>query len=142
MDLTEEERVKILTDAYLKMQPKSRSEIYMEQNDMSSYSPSTMMLFNLLKIMEEQIEKENITEIKKRVSEFTKKMAEEKRVAEEKRKAKEERQAQRIKRAEEKRVSEIPLPDLEDLPVSTKSRSRSSSSGGKRKNNKTKKHKK
>ncbi len=131
MDISEEERLKILTDAYFKMKPKSRSDIYMEQTDMSSYSSSTKMLFNLLKAKEEEIEKENIEKIKKAVSEFTKQLAEEKQ------KAKEERQAQRIKRAEEKRVSEIPLPDLEDL-----SKSRSRYSGGKRKNNKTKKHKK
>jgi hypothetical protein len=140
MDLSEEERLKIVLDAYLKMQPKSRSEIYKEQNDMSSYAPSSKLLFVLLKTMEEQIEKENIAEIKKRVSEFTKQLAEEKLKAEEKRIAKEQRQSEKKRIAEEKRVSEILLPDLEDLDKSSKSKTRSS--GGRKKNNKTKKHKK
>jgi hypothetical protein len=90
--------------------------------------------------MEEQIEKENIAEIKKRVSEFTKQLAEEKLKAEEKRIAKEQRQSEKKRIAEEKRVSEILLPDLEDLDKSSKSKTRSS--GGRKKNNKTKKHKK
>ena len=136
MDLTEEERLKRVMDAYLKMQPKSRSDVLMEQTDMSSYSESTKMLFNLIKAKEEKLERDNIEKIKKAVSEFTKQLAEKRR------QAKEERKAQRKERAEEKRLSEIPLPDLEDLPVSTRSRSSSRSSGGKRKNNKTKKHKK
>ena len=138
MDLTEEERLKRVMDAYLKMQPKSRSDVLMEQTDMSSYSESTRMLFNLIKAKEEKLERDNIEKIKKAVSEFTKQLAEKRR------QAKEERKAQRKERAEEKRLSEMELPDLEDLPVSTRSRSRSSSrsSGGKRKNNKTKKHKK
>ena len=138
MDLTEEERLKRVMDAYLKMQPKSRSDVLMEQTDMSSYSESTKMLFNLIKAKEEKLERDNIEKIKKAVSEFTKQLAEKRR------QAKEERKAQRKERAEEKRLSEMELPDLEDLPVSTRSRSRSSSrsSGGKRKNNKTKKHKK
>jgi hypothetical protein len=136
MDLTEEERLKRVMDAYLKMQPKSRSDVLMEQTDMSSYSESTRMLFNLIKAKEEKLERDNIEKIKKAVSEFTKQLAEKRR------QAKEERKAQRKERAEEKRLSEMELPDLEDLPVSTRSRSRSSSMGGKRKNNKTKKHKK
>jgi len=136
MDLTEEERLKRVMDAYLKMQPKSRSDVLMEQTDMSSYFESTRMLFNLIKAKEEKLERDNIEKIKKAVSEFTKQLAEKRR------QAKEERKAQRKERAEEKRLSEMELPDLEDLPVSTRSRSRSSSMGGKRKNNKTKKHKK
>ncbi len=136
MDLTEEERLKRVMDAYLKMQPKSRSDVFMEQTDMSSYSESTRMLFNLIKAKEEKLERDNIEKIKKAVSEFTKQLAEEKRQAEEKRKA----EKRRI--AEEKRLSEMELPDLEDLHVSSKSRYSSRSRGGKRKNNKTKKHKK
>jgi len=139
MDLTEEERLKRVMDAYLKMQPKSRSDVLMEQTDMSSYSESTRMLFNLIKAKEEKLERDNIEKIKKAVSEFTKQLAEKRR------QAKEERKAEKTRIAEEKRLSEIPLPDLEDLSKSrsrSRSRSRSMSMDGKRKNNKTKKHKK
>jgi hypothetical protein len=140
MDLSEEERLKRVMDAYLKMQPKSRSDVFMEQTDMSSYSESTRMLFNLIKAKEEKLERDNIEKIKKAVSEFTKQLAEEKLKAEEKRIAKEQRQSEKKRIAEEKRVSEILLPDLEDLDKSSKSKTRSS--GGRKKNNKTKKHKK
>jgi hypothetical protein len=98
--------------------------MFARTHDISKLTDQDKFTFGILKQMEEEIEKENIVKIKKVVSEFT-----EKRIAEE------EQQAQRMKRAEEKRVSEIPLPNL---VASTKSRSR----GGRKKNNKTKKHKK
>jgi Skp family chaperone for outer membrane proteins len=138
-----EELSNILIDMRSKLKPRLSENM---KKNLDTMSESNKLLFNLMIMMEDEYEKHDIAKIKKAVSEFTKQVEKEEREYEERRKAKEERKAQRIKRDEEKRLSEMKLPDLEDLPVSTKSRSRSistsRSSGGKRKNNKTKKHKK
>ena len=135
MDISEEERVKIVMDAYLKMQPESRSDMFARTNDMSKLTDQDRLVFGLLKQMEEEIQRQDNEEIKKRVAEFSKQLSEEKRVAEEKQKAKEQQIAEEKQKAEEKRVSKIQIPGLKDL-------SNSRSRGGRKKNNKTKKHKK
>ena len=136
-----EELSNILIDMRSKIKPRLSDSM---KKNVDTMSESNKSLFNLMKMMEDENERHDIAKIKKAVSEFTKQIEKEEREAEEKRQAKEKRKAERKERAEEKRLSEMELPDLEDLPVSTKSRSRSRSrsSGGKRKNNKTKKHKK
>ena len=138
-----EELSNILIDMRSKIKPRLSDSM---KKNVDTMSESNKSLFNLMKMMEDENERHDIAKIKKAVSEFTKQIEKEEREAEEKRQAKEKRKAERKDRAEEKRLSEMELPDLEDLPVSTKSRSgsrsRSRSSGGKRKNNKTKKHKK
>ena len=136
-----EELSNILIDMRSKIKPRLSDSM---KKNVDTMSESNKSLFNLMKMMEDENERHDIAKIKKAVSEFTKQIEKEEREAEEKRQAKETRKAERRERAEEKRLSEMELPDLEDLPVSSKSRSRSRSrsSGGKRKNNKTKKHKK
>ena len=136
-----EELSNILIDMRSKIKPRLSDSM---KKNVDTMSESNKSLFTLMKMMEDENERHDIAKIKKAVSEFTKQIEKEEREAEEKRQAKEKRKAERKERAEEKRLSEMELPDLEDLPVSTKSRSRSRSrsSGGKRKNNKTKKHKK
>ena len=134
-----EELSNILIDMRSKIKPRLSDSM---KKNVDTMSESNKSLFNLMKMMEDENERHDIAKIKKAVSEFTKQIEKEEREAEEKRQAKEKRRAERRERAEEKRLSEMELPDLEDLPVSSKSRSRSRSSGGKRKNNKTKKHKK
>ena len=136
-----EELSNILIDMRSKIKPRLSDSM---KKNVDTMSESNKSLFNLMKMMEDENERHDIAKIKKAVSEFTKQIEKEEREAEEKRQAKEKRKAERRERAEEKRLSEMELPDLEDLPVSSKSRSRSRSrsSGGKRKNNKTKKHKK
>ena len=136
-----EELSNILIDMRSKIKPRLSDSM---KKNVDTMSESNKSLFNLMKMMEDENERHDIAKIKKAVSEFTKQIEKEEREAEEKRQAKEKRKAERKDRAEEKRLSEMELPDLEDLPVSSKSRSRSRSrsSGGKRKNNKTKKHKK
>ena len=136
-----EELSNILIDMRSKIKPRLSDSM---KKNVDTMSESNKSLFNLMKMMEDENERHDIAKIKKAVSEFTKQIEKEEHEAEEKRQAKEKRKAERKERAEEKRLSEMELPDLEDLPVSSKSRSRSRSrsSGGKRKNNKTKKHKK
>ena len=136
-----EELSNILIDMRSKIKPRLSDSM---KKNLDTMSESNKSLFNLMKMMEDENERHDIAKIKKAVSEFTKQIEKEEHEAEEKRQAKEKRKAERKERAEEKRLSEMELPDLEDLPVSSKSRSRSRSrsSGGKRKNNKTKKHKK
>jgi hypothetical protein len=137
MSTKDEKLSNILIDMRTQLKPRLSDSM---KDSVGTMSESNQSLFNLMKIMEDEHEKHDIAKIKKAVSEFTKQIEKEEREYEEKRQAKEKRKAEKRRIAEEKRLSEMELPDLEDLPVSTRSSSRSR--GGKRKNNKTKKHKK
>ena len=49
MDISEEERLKIVMDAYLKMQPESRSAMFARTHDMSKLSDQDKFTFGILK---------------------------------------------------------------------------------------------